>query len=209
MSTNGAAQRKEILEMVQKYHDAAFPPADFVPGKDMVPVAGRVFDGEDIQSLVEASLDFWLTTGRYAERFENEFASYLGIRHCSLTNSGSSANLLAFMALTSPKLGDRRIVPGDEVITTPLTDVGTVIGVIYQQAVPVFADLDVVVSRGGREERFEFRNPPHVHQPLVQAVVDELLGRGTCESTGRSAARTSHVLERCVEGYYRPRPTLA
>jgi 1,5-anhydro-D-fructose reductase (1,5-anhydro-D-mannitol-forming) len=72
--------------------------------------------------------------------------------------------------------------------------------------VPVFTDGDIVVTRDGREERFPFRNPPHVHQPLVQTVVDQLLGRGTCESTGETAARTSHVLERCVEGYYRPRP---
>lgn len=75
--------------------------------------------------------------------------------------------------------------------------------------VPVFTDGDVVVSRAGTEDRVEFRNPPHVHQPLVETVVDALLGRGTCESTGESALRTSHVLERCVEGYYRPRPTLA
>jgi 1,5-anhydro-D-fructose reductase (1,5-anhydro-D-mannitol-forming) len=75
--------------------------------------------------------------------------------------------------------------------------------------VPVFTDGDIVVTREGREERFPFRNPPHVHQPLVQTIVDQLLGRGTCESTGETAARTSHVLERCVEGYYRPRPALA
>jgi predicted dehydrogenase len=88
-------------------------------------------------------------------------------------------------------------------------DLVTVTGSEGTLRVPVFADLDVVVSRGGREERFEFRNPPHVHQPLVQTVVDQLLGRGVCESTGESAARTSRVLERCVEGFYRPRPTLA
>lgn len=74
---------------------------------------------------------------------------------------------------------------------------------------PVFTDGDIVVTRGGRDETFPFRNPPHVHQPLVQTIVDQLLGRGTCESTGDSGARTQHVLERCVEGYYRPRPALA
>jgi predicted dehydrogenase len=89
-------------------------------------------------------------------------------------------------------------------------DALTITGSAGTLFVPVFTDGDVVVSRKDvAEERYAFRNPPHVHQPLVQSVVDHLLGRGSCESTGESAARTSHVLERCVEGYYRPRPALA
>ena len=113
---------------------------DYAPG-DRISYAGRVFDEREIASLVDASLDFWLTTGRYAERFEKELASYLGVAHCSLTNSGSSANLLAFMALTSPKLGERRIARGDEVITVAAGFPTTVAPIIQYGAVPVFVDV--------------------------------------------------------------------
>ena len=90
---------------------------DFVPGSTKVPVSGKVFDAAEMRSLVDSALDFWLTTGRFADQFEREFARWSGLRDCLLVNSGSSANLLAVSALTSPKLGDRRLVPGDEVIT--------------------------------------------------------------------------------------------
>ncbi|TGU70053.1 lipopolysaccharide biosynthesis protein RfbH [Geomonas terrae] len=113
---------------------------DFAPG-DRISYAGRVFDESEIATLVDSSLDFWLTTGRYAERFEKELASYLGVAHCSLTNSGSSANLLAFMALTSPKLGARRIARGDEVITVAAGFPTTVAPIIQYGAVPVFVDV--------------------------------------------------------------------
>lgn len=112
----------------------------FTPG-DRIPYAGRVFDEREIINLVDSSLDFWLTTGRFADRFEKEFAEFLGIRHCSLTNSGSSANLLAFMALTSPKLGDRRIKRGDEVITVAAGFPTTVTPIVQYGAVPVFVDV--------------------------------------------------------------------
>lgn len=112
----------------------------FTPG-DRIPYAGRVFDEREIAALVDASLDFWLTTGRYAERFEKEFAAFLGVAHCSLTNSGSSANLLAFMALTSPKLGERRVKRGDEVITVAAGFPTTVAPIIQYGAVPVFVDV--------------------------------------------------------------------
>ena len=112
----------------------------FTPG-DRIPYAGRVFDESEISALVDSSLDFWLTTGRYAERFESEFARFLGAQHCSLTNSGSSANLLAFMALTSPKLGERRIRKGDEVITVAAGFPTTVAPIIQFGAVPVFVDV--------------------------------------------------------------------
>lgn len=114
----------------------------FVPG-DKVNYAGRVFDDKEISLLIDASLDFWLTAGRYAERFEKEFAEYLGIKHSSLANSGSSANLLAFMALTSSKLGERRISRGDEVITVSVAFPTTVAPIIQYGAVPVFVDVDI------------------------------------------------------------------
>lgn len=112
----------------------------FKPG-DRIPYAGRVFDEKEIANLIDSSLDFWLTTGRYAEKFEKEFAEFLGAKHCSLVNSGSSANLLAFMALTSPKLGDRQIRKGDEVITVAAGFPTTVAPIIQYGAVPVFVDV--------------------------------------------------------------------
>ena len=114
----------------------------FTPG-DRISYAGRVFDEKEIAALIDASLDFWLTTGRYAERFEKDFAGFLGVNHCSLTNSGSSANLLAFMALTSPKLGDRRIRRGDEVITVAAGFPTTVGPIIQYGAIPVFVDVSL------------------------------------------------------------------
>lgn len=108
---------------------------------DRISYAGRVFDEKEIINLVDSSLDFWLTTGRYAERFEKEFAEFLGIKHCSLVNSGSSANLLAFMALTSPKLGKKRIQRGDEIITVAAGFPTTVAPIIQYGAVPVFVDV--------------------------------------------------------------------
>ena len=137
------ALRAQILDLVREYHQAAFPPADFVPGSSPVPVSGRVFDDDDLVKLVDSSLDFWLTTGRYAHEFEREFAKRMGVRHCLLVNSGSSANLVAFAALTSPKLGDRRILPGDEVITAATGFPTTVNPTIQYGAVPVFVDVDV------------------------------------------------------------------
>jgi CDP-6-deoxy-D-xylo-4-hexulose-3-dehydrase len=115
-------------------------PKRFSPG-DRIPYGGRVFDGDDVAALVEAGLDFWLTAGKFAATFEREFAAYLGSRHCSLVNSGSSANLLAFMALTSPQLGERRILPGDEVITVAAGFPTTVAPIVQYGAVPVFVDV--------------------------------------------------------------------
>src|SRR5882724_2287735 len=113
MTTRAGELRQQILELVSAYHEEAFRPGAFVPGESPVPVSGRVFDDSDMQSLVESSLDFWLTTGRFAAQFERAFARYFGIRGCSLVNSGSSANLVALSALTSHRLGDRRLQPGD------------------------------------------------------------------------------------------------
>jgi CDP-6-deoxy-D-xylo-4-hexulose-3-dehydrase len=131
----------------------------FNPG-DRIPYAGRVFDEAEISSLIDSSLDFWLTTGRYADRFEKEFAAFIGAQHCSLVNSGSSANLLAFMALTSPKLGERQIRRGDEVITVAAGFPTTVAPIIQYGAVPVFVDvtlptynLDVTQLEAARSAR--------------------------------------------------------
>ena len=117
--------RSQILGLVSEYQREAFPERPFVAGISAVPVSGKVFDDHELRLLVDASLDFWLTTGRYAEEFEERFAKVMGVKHSRLVNSGSSANLAALSALTSPKLKDRRLVEGDEVITvaagSPLT----------------------------------------------------------------------------------------
>lgn len=137
----GAELRKTVLDAVKQYYEFAHGPGmPFIPG-NRIPYAGRVFDDREMTALVDSALDFWLTTGRYAEKFEKNFAAFLGVRHCSLTNSGSSANLLAFMALTSPELGDRRINPGDEVITVAAGFPTTVAPIIQYGAVPVFVDV--------------------------------------------------------------------
>jgi len=141
MSADEAKLRRDVLDATVRYYEHKFKiKKEFKPG-DRIPYAGRVFDEKEMLSLIDSSLDFWLTTGRYAERFEAELASYLGVQHCSLANSGSSANLLAFMALTSPKLGERRIRPGDEVITVAAGFPTTVAPVIQFGAVPVFVDV--------------------------------------------------------------------
>ena len=137
------ALRDQIRQLVAEYHDTAFAPRPFIPGVTPVPVTGRVFDAEDIQSLMEATLDFWLTTGRFAAQFERSFARYFGVRGASLVNSGSSADLLALTTLTSPKLGDRRLQPGDEVITVAGGFPTTVNPIIQNGLVPVFLDLQI------------------------------------------------------------------
>ena len=114
-----------------------------MPGETPVPVAGRVFDADDLVHLVDASLDFWLTTGRYADQFEQEFAHFLGVRHAILCNSGSSANLLALSALTSPKLGERQLKPGDEVITVAVGFPTIVNPIVQNGLVPVFLDVEL------------------------------------------------------------------
>jgi CDP-6-deoxy-D-xylo-4-hexulose-3-dehydrase len=142
-SSRASELRAQILELTRQYYAEAFPDRDFVPGESSVPVSGRVFDDADLVSLVDASLDFWLTSGRFADAFERRFAKVFGRRHCILVNSGSSANLAAFSALTSPKLGSRRVKPGDEVITVAAGFPTTVNPIIQQRAVPVFLDVHV------------------------------------------------------------------
>ncbi len=135
--------RKQILDLVVRYHETANAPKKFVPGQSKVPVSGRVFDAADMSSLVDSSLDFWLTTGRFAEQFEADFAKLLGLPSALLCNSGSSANLLAVTALTSKLLGDRRLKPGDEVITVAAGFPTTLNPIIQNGCVPVFIDVDV------------------------------------------------------------------
>lgn len=135
--------RKEVIDAaVRHYRLAQQKDGGFVPGM-RIPYAGRVFDERDVAALVDSAIDFWLTSGRYAERFEREFAQFLGLRHCALTNSGSSANLLAFMSLTSPSLGERRIMKGDEVITVAAGFPTTVAPIIQYGAIPVFIDVSL------------------------------------------------------------------
>ena len=140
--TEGQA-RREILEAVaeyaKKFHEQK---KEFHEG-DRIPYASRVYDHEEMVNLVDSALEFWLTSGRYTEEFEKKLADYLKVRYCSLVNSGSSANLIAFMALTSPLLGDRRIRRGDEVITVAAGFPTTVTPAIQYGAVPVFVDVAI------------------------------------------------------------------
>ncbi len=137
-----AELRQDILDRVANYARHRWTPAPFVPGKTPAPYAGRIFDEEEVVSLVEASLDFWLTSGRFCRQLEKGLAEYVGVRDCKLVNSGSSANLLAFSTLTSPRLGERRIRPGDEVITVAAGFPTTVAPVVQRGVVPVFVDVD-------------------------------------------------------------------
>lgn len=135
--------RKILLGLVNEYYNTYKKEKDGYHEGDRIPYAGRVFDGEEICNLVESSLDFWLTSGKYTKEFEDTFCSMLGVKFCSLVNSGSSANLLAFMALTSPLLGDRAIHRGDEVITVAAGFPTTVAPIVQYGAVPVFVDVTV------------------------------------------------------------------
>lgn len=140
---NEQEARQEILSLVADYYHAyKEPKKPFAPG-DRITYAARVFDEKEMCSLVDSALDFWLTTGRFANEFEHEFARWLGVRYASLVNSGSSANLLAFTALTAPELGERQIRRGDEVITVAAGFPTTVTPIIQYGAVPVFVDVTI------------------------------------------------------------------
>lgn len=135
--------RQEILDLVKEYCDTYHnKKGDFKEG-DRIPYASRVYDHNEMVNLVDSSLEFWLTSGRYTDEFEKKLAKYLGVRYCSLVNSGSSANLNAFMSLTSPLLGDRRIRRGDEIITVAAGFPTTVTPAIQYGAVPVFVDVTI------------------------------------------------------------------
>lgn len=134
--------KEEILNAVRQYAEEAEKGKTFHPG-ERINYAGRVYDEEELTNLVDASLDFWLTAGKYTKAFEKEFGDYLGVPYVSLTTSGSSANLLAVMALTSPLLGERRLQKGDEVITVAAAFPTTVAPIVQAGAVPVFIDIDI------------------------------------------------------------------
>lgn len=134
--------KEQILGLVREYADKVHnSPKQFTPGESFINYGGRFFDEEEVVNLVDSSLDFWLTSGPWTEQFERGLADYLGLKCCALTNSGSSANLLAFYALTSPKLGERRIKKGDEVITVACGFPTTVTPCLQYGAVPVFVDI--------------------------------------------------------------------
>ncbi len=141
MPKNPKELREAIRGLVAEYHDIVFREKPFVPGKTPVLVSGRVFDATDIQMLVDSGLDFWLTTGRFAATFKRDFAKLFGLQYALLTNSGSSANLLAVSALTSKSLGDKRLKPGDEVITVAAGFPTTINPIIQNGLVPVFVDV--------------------------------------------------------------------
>lgn len=135
--------RDEILNMIEEYYKAFHQKKSGFREGDRISYAARVYDQEEMRNLADSALEFWLTSGRYTEKFERELAEYLGVRFCSLVNSGSSANLLAFMALTSPLLGERRVNRGDEVITVAAGFPTTVTPYLQYGAVPVFVDLTI------------------------------------------------------------------
>jgi CDP-4-dehydro-6-deoxyglucose reductase, E1 len=137
------ALKNKILSLVKEYYKLSSSKDKFVPGKSYIHYGGRYFDEKEMVNLVDSSLEFWLTQGHWTQEFENEFAKWLGVSFCSVTNSGSSANLLAFTALTAPELKERQIKKGDEVITVACAFPTTVTPIIQYGAVPVFVDVTV------------------------------------------------------------------
>ena len=135
--------RKDIAALVKEYADLQYVDKEFVPGEDVVPPSGKVIGETELQYMVDASLDGWLTTGRFNEQFEKGLADFIGIDKLITVNSGSSANLVAFATLTSPKLGDRAIIKGDEVISVAAGFPTTVNPIVQFGAIPVFVDVDL------------------------------------------------------------------
>ncbi|MFD0716749.1 lipopolysaccharide biosynthesis protein RfbH [Paenibacillus sp. GCM10027626] len=136
-------KRKLIFDRVEEFYNLFHQKKEFVAGESSLSYAGKIYDQKEMVALADASLDFWLTYGRFSKQFEKEFAKFLGVRYALLTNSGSSANLLAVSALTSPKLGERRLKPGDEVITVAAGFPTTVAPIVQNRLVPVFVDVDL------------------------------------------------------------------
>ena len=198
-SPEAQALRAEVLEKTRAYFRAAYEQRTFAPDEDSVPVSGRAFDERELVALVDSSLDFWLTTGRYAARFETEFARWFGIRECVLVNSGSSANLCALTALTSPALGDRRLRPGDEVITAAAGFPTTVNPIVQTGCVPVFVDSELRTYNADLSQ-FERALSPRTRAVILahtlgnpydaQAVLDFCRAHGlwmiedTCDAVG-------------------------
>jgi CDP-6-deoxy-D-xylo-4-hexulose-3-dehydrase len=143
MTKQEIAARNEIFKKVTAYYKKFHQKPTFRPGETFVNYGGRVYDDKEMINLTDTALDFWLTSGRYCAEFEKQLGAYLGVKYVSLVNSGSSANLVAFMALTSPKLGARQIKPGDEVITVAAGFPTTVTPIIQYGAIPVFEDVEL------------------------------------------------------------------
>ena len=137
------ALRQQIRSLVGEYYSEAFPKKPFLGGISQIPVSGKVFDESELTNLVDSSLDFWLTSGRFSQEFEEEFAKVMGVKHAMLCNSGSSANLLAVSALKSDRLGERALVDGDEVITMAAGFPTTVNPIIQNRLIPVFIDCEL------------------------------------------------------------------
>ena len=135
--------RQQILSLVGEYYSEAFPKKPFLGGISQIPVSGKVFDESELTNLVDSSLDFWLTSGRFSQEFEEQFAKVMGVKHAMLCNSGSSANLLAVSALKSDRLGERALVDGDEVITMAAGFPTTVNPIIQNRLIPVFIDCEL------------------------------------------------------------------
>jgi len=135
--------RNKIFKLVKELSDALVKGEEFIPGKSIINYGGRIYDSKELINLVNSSLDFWLTAGRYVKEFEEKLAKFLGVNYCLLVNSGSSANLLAVSALTSPLLKERRLSPGDEVITTACGFPTTLNPIIQNNLVPVFIDVEL------------------------------------------------------------------
>ena len=160
MTEKASQLRRQILDLTAQYVAETSSPEEFIPGVTPVPVSGKVIDGRDVSAVVDSALDAWFTTGRFAEIFERNLANFVGVRCASLVNSGSSANLVALSALTSPKLGERRLRPGDEVITVAAGFPTTVNPILQNHLVPVFLDvtiptyeIDVAQLESARSER--------------------------------------------------------
>jgi CDP-6-deoxy-D-xylo-4-hexulose-3-dehydrase len=143
MSPRADELRQQILALTKEFHAEQFAKKTFEPGASVVPVSGKVIDGEDMAAVVDSALDGWFTTGRWAKEFERKLARFVGVRSASLVNSGSSANLVALSALTSPKLGERQLKPGDEVITVAAGFPTTVNPIFQNRLVPVFIDVAI------------------------------------------------------------------
>ena len=141
--TPSAALRRQIADLVGQYAALQYAEKAFVPGETPVPPSGKLIGAEELQAMVEASLDGWLTAGRFNEEFEQKLAAFLGVKFAMTVNSGSSANLIAFSTLTSPKLGNRAIKPGDEVIGVAAGFPTTVNPILQFGAVPVFVDVEI------------------------------------------------------------------
>lgn len=159
MGRNEQDIRKEIFDLVREIHLLRYGGREFIPGKTPVRYAGRVFDEQEMINLVDASLDFWLTAGRFAEEFESRFAEYFDVSDAVLVNSGSSANLVAMSTLTSPKLEERQLRPGDEVITAAAGFPTTVAPVVQNGLVPVFVDVQLATYNVIEEQVAEAIGP--------------------------------------------------